>query len=374
MPLRNPFIDLSSYNPDTKEFFLAAKNQGALGVVVKLTEGSEDGSAYVNPKAATQIRNALAVGLRVSCYHFARYTSIADAQNEARFFVKIAKQFGMYDDTLMIDDAEVHSATDYQSVSLAFLQEVEALGYKNTGIYSMKSFFTGGILNSHGFGNAKIWEAGYGITDLGIDNAAAWQWTDNGLGMSVDTSYDFDGAFTVGSSNSGTVPTTPIPAPKPVEHVGHPATGTYTVQSGDTLSGIAAKFGTTYQILAAINGIGDPNHIWPGEVLKVTGTASQQSTYYVQAGDTLSAIASKFGTTVSSLVSLNRISNPNVIYVGQKIYVGEASQGQSNAYTVHAGDTLSGIAAKFGTTWKALAQKNGLANPNVIYVGQTLTI
>ena len=374
MPLRNPFIDLSSYNPDTKEFFLAAKNQGALGVVVKLTEGSEDGSAYVNPKAATQIRNALAVGLRVSCYHFARYTSIADAQNEARFFVKIAKQFGMYDDTLMIDDAEVHSATDYQSVSLAFLQEVEALGYKNTGIYSMKSFFTGGILNSHGFGNAKIWEAGYGITDLGIDNAATWQWTDNGLGMSVDTSYDFDGAFTVGSSNSGTVPTTPIPAPKPVEHVGHPATGTYTVQSGDTLSGIAAKFGTTYQILAAINGIGDPNHIWPGEVLKVTGTASQQSTYYVQAGDTLSAIASKFGTTVSSLVSLNHISNPNVIYVGQKIYVGEASQGQSNAYTVHAGDTLSGIAAKFGTTWKALAQKNGLANPNVIYVGQTLTI
>ena len=374
MPLRNPFIDLSSYNPDTKEFFLAAKNQGALGVVVKLTEGSEDGSAYVNPKAATQIRNALAVGLRVSCYHFARYTSIADAQNEARFFVKIAKQFGMYDDTLMIDDAEVNSATDYQSVSLAFLQEVEALGYKNTGIYSMKSFFTGGILNSHGFGNAKIWEAGYGITDLGIDNAAAWQWTDNGLGMSVDTSYDFDGAFTVGSSNSGTVPTTPIPAPKPVEHVGHPATGTYTVQSGDTLSGIAAKFGTTYQILAAINGIGDPNHIWPGEVLKVTGTASQQSTYYVQAGDTLSAIASKFGTTVSSLVSLNHISNPNVIYVGQKIYVGEASQGQSNAYTVHAGDTLSGIAAKFGTTWKALAQKNGLANPNVIYVGQTLTI
>lgn len=148
----------------------------------------------------------------------------------------------------------------------------------------------------------------------------------------------------------------------------------YTVQSGDTLSGIAAKFGTTYQILAAINGIGDPNHIWPGEVLKVTGTASQQSTYYVQAGDTLSAIASKFGTTVSSLVSLNHISNPNVIYVGQKIYVGEASQGQSNAYTVHAGDTLSGIAAKFGTTWKALAQKNGLANPNVIYVGQTLTI
>lgn len=374
MALRNLFIDVSGYQEDSIDYFQRAKSQGVMGVVVKLTEGSEDGSAYVNPRAATQIRNAAAVGLRVSCYHFARYTSNADAQNEARFFVKIAKQYGMTSDTLMIDDAEVHSAADYNSATSAFLNEVKALGYTNVGLYSMKSFFTGGILNSHGFGDAKIWESGYGITDLGIDNAAAWQWTDNGLGMSVDTSYDFDGAFTVGSSNPGTVPSTPIPAPNQAEHVGHPATGTYTVQPGDTLSGIADKFETTYQNLAAINGIGDPNQIFPGQVLKVTGTASQESTYYVQAGDTLSSIANKFGTTISNLVSINHISNPNVIYVGQKIYVGEATQGQSNAYTVQAGDTLSGIAAKFGTTWQDLAQKNGLANPNVIYVGQTLTI
>ena len=374
MALRNLFIDVSGYQEDSVAYFQRAKSQGVMGVVVKLTEGSEDGSAYVNPRAAAQIQNAAAAGLRVSCYHFARYTSDEDAQNEARFFVKIAKQYGMTSDTLMIDDAEVHSAADYNSATTAFLNEVKALGYTNVGLYSMKSFFTSGILNSHGFGDAKVWDAGYGITDLGIDNAAAWQWTDNGLGMSVDTSYDFDGAFTVGSSNSGVVPSTPVPAPQPVEHIGHPATGTYTVQSGDTLSGIADKFGTTYQNLAAINGIGDPNQIWPGQVLKVTGTASQESTYYVQAGDTLSSIAAKFGTTVSNLVSINHISNPNVIYVGQKIYVGEASQGQSNAYTVQSGDTLSGIAAKFGTTWQALAQKNGLANPNVIYVGQTLTI
>lgn len=374
MALRNLFIDVSGYQEDSVAYFQRAKDQGVMGVVVKLTEGSEDGSAYVNPRAEAQIRNAATVGLRVSCYHFARYTSNADAQNEARFFVKIAKQYGITSDTRMVDDAEVHSVADYNSATAAFLNEVKALGYANVGLYSMKSFFTSGILNSHGFGEAKIWDAGYGITDLGIDNAAAWQWTDNGLGMNVDTSYDFDGAFTVGSSNSGSVPSTPIPAPQPVEHVGHPAIGTYTVQPGDTLSGIAAKFGTTYQVLSAINGIGDPNQIWPGQVLKVTGTASQESTYYVQAGDTLSSIATKFGTTVSSLVSINHISNPNVIYVGQKIYVGEATQGQSNAYTVQSGDTLSAIASKFGTTWQALAQKNGLSNPNVIYVGQTLTI
>lgn len=366
--MRNQFIDVSSYQPDTVAFFQVAKAQGALGVVVKLTEGSEDGSAYVNPRAAAQIRNALAVGLRVSCYHFARYTSVADAQNEARFFVKIAKQFGMCDDTLMIDDAEVHSAADYQLASLAFLQEVEALGYKNTGIYSMKSFFTGGILNSHGFGQRKVWVAGYGVTSLGIDNAAAWQYSDHGI-MGIDTSYDFDGAFTTGSV-SGSVPQITVPAPQPVQHVGHPAMGIYTVQPGDTLSGIATKFGTTYQTLAAINGIGDPNRIWAGQVLKVTGQPTTQNTYYVQAGDTLSGIAAKFGTTVSALVSANGISNPNVIYVGQKILL----SGQSNAYTVQAGDTLSGIAASYGTTWQALASKNHISNPNVIFVGQTIQI
>ncbi|WP_288638813.1 LysM peptidoglycan-binding domain-containing protein [uncultured Lentilactobacillus sp.] len=366
--MRTPFIDVSSYQEDTKEFFQAAKNQGARGVVVKLTEGSEDGSNYVNPKAANQIRNALAVGLPVSCYHFARYTSVPDAQNEARFFVKIARQMGMYDDTLMISDAEVHSAADYQAATLAFLQEVEALGYKRTGVYSMKSFFTGGILNSQGFGNRPKWVAGYSVTSLGIDNAAAWQFTDNGI-MGIDTSYDFTGAFTT-NGNGGSVPTVEVPKPQPVQHVGHPATGTYTVQPGDTLSGIAAKFGTTYQTLAAINGIGDPNRIWPGQVLKVTGKASSQNTYYVQAGDTLSGIAAKFGTTVSALVQANGISNPNVIYVGQKIILG----GSSSVYTVKSGDKLSGIASAHGTTWQDLVKKNGIADPNVIYPGQTIRL
>lgn len=368
--MRNQFIDVSSYQPDTVAFFQAAKAQGALGVVVKLTEGSEDGSAYVNPRAATQIRNALAVGLRVSCYHFARYTSVDDAQNEARFFVKIARQFGMYDDTLMIDDAEVHSTADYQSASLAFLQEVEALGYKNTGIYSMKLFFTGGTLNSHGFGSRKIWLAGYGVTELGIDNAAAWQYSDHGI-MGIDTSLDFDGAFTTGSV-SGNVPQVVIPKPQPVQHVDHPASGTYIVQPGDTLSAIATKYGTTYQNLAAINSIGNPNVIQVGQVLKVTGQPTAENTYFVQAGDTLSGIAIKFGTTVSDLVSRNHIVNPNVIYVGQKIYL--AGNGQSNAYTVKAEDTLGGIASMFHTTWQALSQKNGIADPNVIYVGQTIQI
>ena len=69
---------------------------------------------------------------------------------------------------------------------------------------------------------------------------------------------------------------------------------------------------------------------------------------------------------------LNHIANPNVIYVGQKIILG--GTGQSNAYTVKSGDTLSGIASAHGTTWQVLATKNHIANPNMIFVGQTIQL
>ena len=99
---------------------------------------------------------------------------------------------------------------------------------------------------------------------------------------------------------------------------------TYTVQSGDTLSGIAAKYGTTYQTLATLNGIANPNVIYPGQLLRVTGSApsapatpAKPATYTVQSGDTLSGIAAKYGTTYQALAALNGIANPNVIYPGQ---------------------------------------------------------
>lgn len=94
----------------------------------------------------------------------------------------------------------------------------------------------------------------------------------------------------------------------------------YTVKSGDTLSGIAAKYGTTYQALASVNGIADPNKIYPGQKIKISGGISV--TYYtVQSGDTLSGIAEKYGTTYQNLAKMNGIVNPNVIYPGQKIRV-----------------------------------------------------
>lgn len=101
-----------------------------------------------------------------------------------------------------------------------------------------------------------------------------------------------------------------------------PATSTYTVQSGDTLSSIAAKFGTNYQALASLNGISNPNLIYVGQVLRVSGSASAGSVYYtVRAGDNLSAIASRYGTSYQSIAALNGLANPNLIYAGQTLKI-----------------------------------------------------
>ncbi len=96
---------------------------------------------------------------------------------------------------------------------------------------------------------------------------------------------------------------------------------TYTVKSGDFLSTIAAKYSTTYIKLASLNGLSNPYVIYPGQVLKISGTATSNVTYYkIVYGDTLSGIASKYGTSVSALKSLNGLSS-DVIYAGNSLRV-----------------------------------------------------
>ena len=153
---------------------------------------------------------------------------------------------------------------------------------------------------------------------------------------------------------------------------GSPGDVTYTVRPGDTLWAIARRFGTTVQDLVRANNIADPNLIYPGQVLTIPGHDDMQAVYTVRPGDTLWAIAQRFGTTVQELVNLNGIADPDLIYPGQVLRLPDSSS--VLVYRVVRGDTLSGIALRFGTTVQALARANHIANPNLIDVGQTLVI
>ena len=108
------------------------------------------------------------------------------------------------------------------------------------------------------------------------------------------------------------------------------STGTYTVKAGDSLSAIASHFGTSYESLARLNNISNPNHIYVGQTLNLgasgytahrsaAATSSRRGSYTVQSGDSLSAIAARYGMSYETLARLNHISNPNLIMVGQQI-------------------------------------------------------
>ena len=175
------------------------------------------------------------------------------------------------------------------------------------------------------------------------------------------------------------------------------ATGTYTVQSGDTLSGIANKFGTNYESLASLNNISNPNRIYVGQVLKlsansttansthqVTTSTTSAGSYTVKAGDSLSAIAARYGMSYETLARLNNISNPNRIYVGQTLNLGTSgytshhyaasSSSNGGSYTIQAGDTLSAIAARYGMSYETLARLNNISDPNRIVAGQRIVL
>lgn len=111
----------------------------------------------------------------------------------------------------------------------------------------------------------------------------------------------------------------------------------------------------------------------PAAPAKPEQPATGETVYTVQKGDTLSKIAAKYGTTYQKLASYNGIANPNIINVGQKIKIPGSGV---RTYTVKAGDSLWAIAAKQlgdGSRYNEIKTMNGLTS-NLIHAGQTLKL
>ena len=181
----------------------------------------------------------------------------------------------------------------------------------------------------------------------------------------------------------------------------------YTVRSGDTVSHIARRAGTSVAAIAAANALADPSRIYAGQVLTIpTAPAAvapapvapapapapvpATTTYTVRSGDTVSAIAAKFGTTVAAVVTANGLDSRAFIRAGQPLTIPVAGTSTPPAtapapapaaapvatatYTVAAGDTVSAIATRYGTTVAAVVAANGLDSRAFIRIGQSLTI
>lgn len=177
----------------------------------------------------------------------------------------------------------------------------------------------------------------------------------------------------------------------------------YTVQFGDYVYGIAARFGVSAQSIIERNNILPPYYvIYVGQVLIIPTSGGPtpppstpqpptgESQYVVRYGDTVSGIAYRYGVTIQSIINRNNLRPPYYfIYVGQVLIIptGGSTPPPGNTpaptqpptgesqYTVRAGDTVYGIAARFGVTIQSIINRNNLQGPYyVIYVGQVLII
>ena len=150
------------------------------------------------------------------------------------------------------------------------------------------------------------------------------------------------------------------------------------VRYGETLGTIAAYYGTTVQAIAALNGLYNPNWIYPGQQLIIPATGGPTYPYpqpqpggvhVVQYGENLFRIGLQYNVPWTTIAALNGIYNPNQIYAGQVLRVP-----QNRYHTVRYGETLASIAAFYGSNVWAIQSANGLYNANVIYPGQVLRI
>lgn len=174
----------------------------------------------------------------------------------------------------------------------------------------------------------------------------------------------------------------------------------YTVRPGDTITSIANRFGLRTVDVLTWNGLTWRSVIYPGQKLSLSGAsapvtpvappkAPSSTTHVVVAGDTIFAIAKKYATTVDKVLAANGLSRASVIYPGQKLAVSGTSAAPAasvapaspppvttggKTHAVTAGDTLFGIAQKYGTTVSKLYSLNGLAAGSIIYPGQKITV
>lgn len=343
-------------------------------VIAKATQGT----GYVSPDCARQIEQARQTGKRFGVYH---YVSGGNAVAEANYFVdNCANWIGK---GLFCIDWESNENSAWGNEG--YLEQVVAQVKARTGIppiiYVQASRYAqvAAVANRQ---NCGLWIAQY--ADMNATGYQDTPWNEGayacvirqysssgrlpGYGGNLDLNKFYgDGAtydkYVTGGGSGSTVapsqPSDPLAGRSDDDLANAVIRGEF--GDGDARK---QKLGARYAAVQALVN------------RKLAKPASSGRTYTVRPGDTLSGIAAKLGVAQSQITGFHS-GNPNLIYPGEVLAIGGAAapiQSAGTTYTVQSGDTLSGIAAKFGTTYQAIAAKNGIANPNLIYPGQVLHI
>ena len=284
------------------------------------------------------------VGMPVGVYWYSCAVSESEAIQEANLLLEYIKgkqlEFPVFIDTEDNHDVSKYSPTSQATIGKnaltkvikAFCERIENAGYY-VGIYASSSWFKD-RLNDDELSAYDHWIAQWSSTQPSKAHGV-WQYTSsgkvNGINGNVDMNFAYKDYINIMKKNG-------------------------------------------------LNGFSKVENHENSQKTdeKPVSTEKSWKNYVIKKGDTLSEIASRFGTTVNELANKNGIKNPNLIYAGTTILVPSEEKGTNEIiYIVQAGDNLSKIAQKYNTTWQKIYEKNKAtigSNPNLIHAGQKLKI
>lgn len=344
----------------------------------------------------TQVQYAIAQGKRAHTYIYARFSNKSEADQMLDHYlpkVQTPKK--------SIVALDVEDGTPNTEAVLYALDRVEKAGYTAV-LYGYKNFLLNHVDLARIAKQYPLWLGEYPDYNVtpepnynyfpSFDNIGIFQFTSTYIAGGLDGNIDLTGLTDVGYKGGNAEK--PVTKPDAVQQgiiadntpkkditAGYTVKVNFSAKTWSTGQAIPAWVkGNSYEVIQTsgnkvlLGGIMswiDRSNVEILSTAKQNNTQATSNTYTVRYGDSLSAIAARFGTTVSALQSANNIRNANLIYPGQVLRVSGQATAQ-RAYTVRSGDNLSVIASRLGTTVGHLQSTNGIRNVNLIYPGQSL--
>ncbi len=361
-------IDISEFQGEID--FEEVKRSGIEAVYIRVGAGE-----YADEYFAENYERAKAAGLKTGFYHYVTARSVGEGRRQARFFASLAA--GREPDMRLAMDFEYFgslSVSQINAIAEAYLDELTALTKKEAVIYSdlsnARDIFSRTLAEKY-----PLWAAQYGADEPSANGKwrewVGFQYTDEGRVGGIYGNVDRD-IFTEGIflSDSGRIDGEKKTAVRPKTR-----TVTVYVRAGDTLWAIAREYGTTVEAIARENRIADPDLIYAGERLRITLPArgGAEEIYTVRRGDTPISIAGRFGVSLSALEDRNGLERGEIIYAGEKLVIPRAEM-SGEFYAVRPGDTLWSISRRTGVPIRTLVGINKIKNPDLIYAGELLKL
>lgn len=361
-------IDISEFQGEID--FEEVRRSGIEAVYIRVGAGE-----YTDEYFAENYERAKAAGLKIGFYHYVTARSVEEGRRQARFFASLAA--GREPDMRLAMDFEYFgslSVSQINAISEAYLDELTALTKREAVIYSdlsnARNIFSRALAEKY-----PLWAAQYGADEPSANGKwrewVGFQYTDEGrvggIYGNVDRNIFTEGIFLSDSWRIDGKKRTTVRA--------RTRTLTVYVRAGDTLWAIAREYGTTVEAIARENRIADPNRIFAGERLRITLPArgSGEEIYTVRRGDTTISIAGKFGVTLSALEDRNGLERGETIYAGDKLSIPGAGM-SGEFYVVRPGDTLFYISRRTGVPIRTLVGINRIKDPDLIYAGEHLKL